>query len=62
MLEECDVDGAEYVVLEEWLDPVCIHVPSGCAVVPDGQFTGSAEYVVLEECDVEGAEYVVLEE
>jgi hypothetical protein len=39
--DEKDVAGSEYVVLEENVDSVCIHVPSDCAVVPDGQFTGA---------------------
>jgi hypothetical protein len=41
------------VVLEEKLeseeyDEPCIHVPSDCAVVPDGQFTGSIDIAGAE--------------
>ena len=66
VLEEYDVDGAEYEELEddvyEELDPLCIQVPSPCAIVPDGQLAGSEYEVLEEEYDVAGAEYDVLEE
>jgi len=43
---ELDVEleklGSEKVVVVEKLDPVCIHVPSACGVVPEGQFAGAA--------------------
>ena len=48
---ELDVEleklGSEKVVVVEKPELDCKHVPSACAVVPDGQLTGAADCVKL---------------